>query len=176
MKFTILPILAGFSSLVSAKSTTAADTSIPKSTDASSFLSDLWSGQTATPTWATGKYATKLATALYSVETSFAGRDDYRSIIDSIWSAAEKDGGSKVVESMSSSYWDWSGVTTNDWYQDNMPKAYQTAVAKFDEDMDSAFTSVEAEVTATKNAGAPRCTGMAVAGVALGFAAVAGVM
>lgn len=103
-------------------------------------------------------------------------RDDYRSIINAIWSAAEKDGGSRVVESMSSSYWDWSGVTTNDWYQDNVPKTYQTAVVQFDEAMDSAFTSVEAKATATKNAGAPRCTGMAVAGVALGVAAVAGVM
>lgn len=177
MKTLILPILAGLSSLASAASSTTA--SIPTSTDASSFLSDVWSGQTATPTWATGKYATKLASALYSVETSFVMRDDYTAIVDAIWSAASKDGGSTVVESLSASYWDWGAVTTNSWYQDNVPNSLQTAVASYDGAWDSAFTSVEAKATATKNAAgaaAPKCTGMAVAGVALGVAAVAGVM
>ncbi|ROW10420.1 hypothetical protein VMCG_01807 [Cytospora schulzeri] len=176
MKFSILPVLAGLSSLVSAK-TAASDTSIPKSTDAHSFLSQVYSGDaTATPTWMTGKYVTKLATALYSVETSFVMRDDYQSIVNDIWSAAEKDGGSKAVASMSSSGFDWGEITTNTWYQDNVHKKYQTAVVKYDEAWDSAFTSVEAKATATGNAAAPRCTGMAVAGVALGVAAVAGVM
>ncbi|KUI74504.1 hypothetical protein VM1G_10102 [Cytospora mali] len=176
MKFSILPIMAGLASLVSAKSTTA-DTSIPKSTDASAFVSSIFSGQGATPTWATGKYATKLATAMYSVETSFVTRSDYTSIVDAIWSAADKDANSKALASLSASGFDWSAITTNDWYQDNVPKAYQTAVVKYDSAWDSAYSSVEAKATGSKNAAAaPRCTGMAVAGMAFGVAAVAGAM
>lgn len=158
---------------------TAADTSsgtsdtVPKSTDASAFLSEV----SATPSWATGKYATTLASALYSVETSFVLASDYPSIVDAIWSAASKDGGDGVLASMSSVYWDWDKVTTNDWYTNNVPKALQTEVAHFDSAWDSAFTSVEAKATATgsENAAAARCTGMAVAGVVAGVAAVAGV-
>lgn len=182
MKSVLFPVVAGFSSLVSlataASSTT--DTSLPTSTDAASFLSDVWAGQGPTPTWATGKYATTLATALYSVETSFIMQSYYTSIVDAIWSAAEKDGGSDVVASLSASYWDWGAVTTNDWYTKNVPKALQTDVVNYNSAWDAAVTSVEAKATATKNAAAalPRCTGMAVAGagVAMGVAAFAGVM
>jgi hypothetical protein len=49
-------------------------------------------------------------------------------------------------------------------------------VVQFDSAWDGAYTSVEAKATGTQNA-APRCTGMAVAGVAaLGAAVVAGAM
>ncbi|KAJ0123028.1 hypothetical protein N8I77_010109 [Diaporthe amygdali] len=175
MKSFIPAILLGLVTLVSAD-TTPTDTSIPKSTDASSFLSEVYEGE-ATPTWATGKYATTLASALYSAQTSFAMRSDYRDIVEAIWSAADKDGGSSVVESLSESFWNWGAVTTNNWFQDNVPKSLQTAVAQYDDTWESVFTSVEAKATGTQNAAAPRCTGMAVAGVAaLGVAAVAGAM
>lgn len=168
-------VFLGLASVVAA-ATTPTDTSIPSSTDASSFLSEVYEGE-ATPTWATGKYATTLASALYSAQTSFAMRSDYRDIVNAIWSAAEEDGGSSVVESLSSSYWNWAEVTTNPWFRDNVPGALQTAVAQYDDTWESVFTSVEAKATGTKNAAAPRCTGMAVAGVAaLGVAAVAGAM
>jgi hypothetical protein len=114
MKSFIPAVSLALASLVAAD-TTPTDTSIPKSTDAASFLSDVYSGEP-TPTWATGKYATTLASALYSAQTSFAMRSDYRDIVDAIWSAAEKDGGSSVVESLSSSYWDWGAVTTSKHY------------------------------------------------------------
>lgn len=112
------------------------------------------------------------------METSFIGRDDYSSIIDAIWSAADKHGGSSAVQSMSSSGWNWGGITTNDWYQHNVPKALQTEVVKYDATWESVITSVgdKAVATATGNAAAPRCTGMAVAGVAAGVAAFAGMM
>lgn len=175
MKSSIPAVLLGLASLVAAD-TTPTDTSIPASTDASSFLSEVYEGE-ATPTWATGKYATTLASALYSAQTSFAMRSDYRDIVEAIWSAAEQDGGSSVVESLSASYWNWGAVTTNAWFQDNVPGALQTAVAQYDDAWESVYTSVEAKATGTKNAAAPRCTGMAVAGVAaLGVAAVAGAM
>lgn len=175
MKSFIPTVFLGLASLVAAD-TTPTDTSIPASTDASSFLSEVYEGE-ATPTWATGKYATTLASALYSAQTSFAMRSDYRDIVEAIWSAAEEDGGSSVVESLSASYWNWGAVTTNPWFRDNVPGALQTAVAQYDDAWESVYTSVEAKATATKNAAAPRCTGMAVAGVAaLGVAAVAGAM
>ncbi|KAI3391569.1 hypothetical protein diail_7139, partial [Diaporthe ilicicola] len=174
MKSIIPTVFLGLAGLATAQDATQTDTSIPKSTDASSFLSEVYEGE-ATPTWATGKYATTLASALYSAQTSFAMRSDYRDIVEAIWSAAEKDGGSSVVESMSSSYWNWAAVTTNDWFTKNVPQPLQTAVGQYDDTWESVFTSVEAKVTGTKNAAAPRCTGMAVAGVAaLGVAAVAG--
>ncbi|KAL1866023.1 hypothetical protein Daus18300_006924 [Diaporthe australafricana] len=176
MKSFTATIFLGLAGLVTAQDASQTDTSLPKSTDASSFLSEVYDGE-ATPTWATGKYATTLASALYSAQTSFAMRSDYRDIVDAIWSAAEQDGGSSVVESLSASYWNWAAVTTNPWFQDNVPKALQTAVGDYDDTWESVFTSVEAKATATKNAAAPRCTGMAVAGVAaLGVAAVAGAM
>lgn len=163
----------GLASLVMAD-TTPTDTSIPASTDASSFLSEVFEGE-ATPTWATGKYATTLASALYSAQTSFAMRSDYRDIVEAIWSAAEKDGGSSVVESLSASYFNWGAITTNDWFTENVPGPLQTAVAEYDDAWEKVFTSVEAKATATQNAAPARCTGMAVAGVAaLGVAAVAG--
>ncbi|KAG8167378.1 hypothetical protein KVR01_003067 [Diaporthe batatas] len=173
MKSFIPAIFMGLASLVAAD-TTPTDTSIPTSTDASSFLSDVFEGE-ATPTWVTGKYATTLASALYSAETSFAMRSDYQDIVNAIWSAAEKDGGSSVVESLSASYWNWGAVTTNDWFTKNVPGSLQTAVAQYDDAWESVMTSVEAKATATQNAAPARCTGMAVAGVAaLGIAAVAG--
>ncbi|KAK7734690.1 hypothetical protein SLS53_007794 [Cytospora paraplurivora] len=178
MRLPIIPLLAGLATLVSAKSDTTQDTSIPKSTEASKYLSDIWSGQTATPTWATGKYATTLASALYSVETSFGLRSDYQSIVNAIWSAAEKHGDSDDLKSLSTSGWYWDAITTNDWYHDNVPKALQTEVADYDNAWASVITSVgvKAEETGSKNAAAPMCTGMAVAGVAAFGAAIAGVM
>lgn len=177
---TLLTTLSSLSliSVAAAAADTTSTTAIPKSTDASSFLSE---ELTTVPTWATGKYATTLASALYSVATSFAESDEYTSIIDAIYSAAAKESdkqATEIVASLEASGWDWGAITTNGWYTSNVPKSYQTAVQKYDSAWDSAYTSVEAKAVATgsKNA-APKCTGMAVAGVAaFGVAAVAGVM
>ncbi|CAN8099875.1 unnamed protein product [Discula destructiva] len=164
--------LATLSLIGTAQGATPTTSSIPSSTDAASYLHDI----AATPSWATGKYATSLATALYSVETSFGMRDDYHTIVNAIWSAASKDGGDEVLASMSASYWNWAGITTNGWYTSNVPKALQTEVLNYDSAYGSAYSSVEAKATATGNAAAPRCTAMAVAGVAAFGAAVAGIM
>lgn len=174
MKAFLFTVTAGLANLGLASAASSTTNAIPSSTDASSYLNE---ALTSTPTWATGKYATSLATALYSVETSFGERDDYTSIVDAIWSAASKDGGDKVLASMSASYWNWGDITTDGWYTSNVPKALQTEVLNYDSAWESAITKVEAKATATGNAAAPRCTGMAVAGVALaGVAAVAGVI
>lgn len=186
MKSLLFPALAALSgiSLATATATTVPLTDMPTSVDATSFLSAVWSGQTATPTWATGEYATTLASALYSLETSFVLASDYSSIIQAIWSAAEKDGGEKVTQSLDKSGWAWDAITTNAWYTKNVPDALQTRVAGYDSVWDDTVESVYSEVTAaaatttgTKN-GAPaaKCTGMAVAGVMAGVAAVAAVL
>lgn len=190
MKSLLFPCLAALSSLsLAAAADTSSDStfSLPTSTDASAYLSGVWAGETGgTPTWATGKYATTLASALYSVETSFELATGYRSIVDAIWSAADKDGGDAVVASLSASYWNWASVTTNDWYAKNVPAALQTRVADFDSAWEGAITSVYGEAVATATATgssenaaaapAARCTGMAVAGVVAGVVAMAGVV
>ncbi|KAF3759917.1 hypothetical protein M406DRAFT_358649 [Cryphonectria parasitica EP155] len=172
----VLVVLAGIANLglVLGAATTSTN-SIPKSTQASSYLSDVWAGQGPTPTWATGKYATTLASALYSIETSFGGRSDYTSIVDAIYSAASKGGGANVVSSLSVSQWNWGDITTNGWYTSNVPKSMQTEISKYDSAWESAITKVEAKATATGNAAAPRCTGMEMVGVAAGVAGVAAV-
>lgn len=174
-----LAIAIGTSMVAAADSTTATDTSMPTSVDAASYISEVWSGETAGPTWATGKYVTTLASALYSAETSFYQADQYPSIYSAIYSAASK-GDSEAAASLSKSGWDWGSITTNAWYTENVPGALQTAVAKYDEAWDSIINSVYAEAVSTtgsKNAAAaPKCTGMAVAGVVAGVAAVAGIV
>ena len=45
------------------------------------------------PTWATGRYYTELASALYAVDRSFDGRADFPTIVAAIYSAGEGAGG-----------------------------------------------------------------------------------
>lgn len=176
MKSILTPLTAVLTTLTlaTAKTTTApTTTSLPASTDASSFLAAI----SATPTWATGKYATSLATALYSIETSFLGRADYATIVDAIWSAAVKNNDMKVLESLSASYWNWGDVTTNAWYTANVPGVMQTEIRAYDAAYESAWTEVEATATATGNAAAgARATGLVGVGVAVLGAVVGGVM
>lgn len=178
--FHALAALSSVSLVAAADSSTATSTGMPTSVDATSYLSAIWSGQTDAPTWATGKYATTLASALYSLETSFALASDYSSLIDDIYSAASKDGGSDVTASLEKSGWNWGAITTNAWYTKDVPKAVQTAVAKYDSAWEDSINSVYSKAvttTGTANAAAvPQCTGMAVAGFAAGVAAVAAVL
>lgn len=186
MKSYIITILTGLAALpYTTAETTATSTDLPKSTEASAFLSDVLS---VVPTWATGAYATSLASGLYSVDTSFIQNDKYTSVINAIWSAAEAQGGDDVVASLSSSYWNWGDITTNSWYTANVPQAYQTEVLAFDAAWDSVYTSVAAHALETSVStsaskgvaavGLPKCTGMVqAAGLAAGVAvAVAGVV
>lgn len=177
MKFLALTL---FTAIAAAATSTNTASEFPKSTDASSFLSEEF---TTVPTWATGKYATTLASALYSVVTSFAD-SEYTSVIEAIDSAAQKYGGDDVLSSIEASGFNWGDITTNSWYSAHVPKDVQSDVSKYDAAWESAYTSVEAVALSTSSskgvaaAGLPRCTGMAqVAGVAAGVAvAVAGVM
>lgn len=172
-----LPFLTGAADATTASSSTG----YPKSVDASTYLIDEF---TTLPTWATGKYATSLATALYSVETSFGDSDKYTSVMTAIRSAAVSYGGDEVVKSIETSGFNWGSLTTESWYTAHVPTALQTAVVNYDAAWGSAYDKVynEAFPTSTSKgaaaAGVPRCTGMAQAvGVAAGVAAaVAGVL
>lgn len=176
-----VPTLLLLTGLTTAATSTT-DTSLPTSTDASSFLSAEF---TTYPTWATGKYATTLASALYSVATSFVDSDSYTSAIDAIGSAAEQYGGDAAAASIRASGWNWGDVTTNSWYTAHVPGDVKTAVSKYDAAWVSVYTSIEAKAMATSTskggaAGAmggalPRCTGAAVAAGVVAVA-VAGVL
>lgn len=173
MKCILFTFTAGLSSLALASVTAdpaSTTLNLPASTDASSYLGNVLGGTT--PTWATGAYATSLATALYSIETSFADRSDYISIVNALYSAASKDHEAGAVATLHQGLVPLA-VTSEGWFTSNVPAALQTEVVNYANAWEDAFTSVEAKATATKNAAGPKCTGMAVAGVAFGVAAFA---
>ncbi|ETS86149.1 hypothetical protein PFICI_04174 [Pestalotiopsis fici W106-1] len=157
--------------------TTPTTTTLPISTDASSYLSYAFPTGAPQPTWATGEYYTMLASAIYSVDRSFIQQSDYQSIISAIQSAADK-AGNQVSASVESSAWGWGAITTNAWYQDQVPAALQTEVLDYNSAWHSAVSSIQALATATTPnrtvaaAPAPRCTGIAMAGIAAGMAGI----
>jgi hypothetical protein len=122
-----------------------------------------------------------LASALYSVDKSFVQRSDYTAILTAIQSAGEQVGG-QVSASVEKSAWGWGIVTTNAWYQTAVPGALQTEVVDYNVAWHSAASSVRDLAVATTSqsnaarAAGPRCTGLALAGVAAGVGVVVGVM
>ncbi|KAK8048004.1 hypothetical protein PG996_016068 [Apiospora saccharicola] len=84
----------------------------------------------AQPTWATGSFYTQLASALYAVDKSFAGRSDYATIVAAISHAGDADS-PQVSASIASSAWGWAAVTTNGWFQSDVPAPVQTDVARY---------------------------------------------
>lgn len=170
----LLVITAGLTSLGLASTTaTSTTSSLPASTDASSYLNNVVNGPI--PTWATGAYATSLATALYSVETSFIDRSDYTAIMTALYSAVSKGNAAADLAYLHKSQLPLD-ITSQGWFTSNVPKALQTEVADYAVAWEKAITSIEAKATATENAAGPRCTGIAVAGVAFGVAAIVGVV
>lgn len=182
MKSLATTLLAALPFLAATAAAASSSNDIPTSTDASSFLSSVMTD--GVPPWATGQYATTLASALYSVETSFAGASRYSSVVNDILSAANRYGSNDDVASLGQSGWNWGDITTNSWYTAHVPKDVQTQVSQYDAAWESVYTSIEAVAIATSTskgaaaAALPRCTGMVqAAGVAAGVAvAVAGVM
>lgn len=104
---------------------------LPTSTDAAAYLSHVFPADAPQPTWATGRYYTELATALYDVDRSFEGRADFPTIVSAIYGAGESAGGSAVSASLAASAWGWGQVTTNTWYQTAVPTPYQKDVAAY---------------------------------------------
>lgn len=174
MKSILFTITAGFAGLAltsaAATSSASSTSSFPASTDASSYLNNVLGG--ANPTWATGAYATSLATALYSLETSFAGRPDHATIVSALFSAASA-GNADAAEASLHQGEAPLAITSQGWFTSNVPAALQTEVVSYASEWEDAISSVGEKATATHNAAGPRCTGMAVAGVAFGVAAFA---
>jgi hypothetical protein len=142
---------------------------LPTSTDAAQYLSSAFPIGAPQPTWATGEYYNMLATALYSVDRSFIQRSDYQTILSAIMSAADN-AGSQVSASVEASAWGWGVVTTNTWYQSQVPAPLQTEVLDYNSAWHSAASSVHSLATAAQLssiAAAPlRRTGMLLAGIA----------
>jgi hypothetical protein len=85
--------------------------------------------------------STSLASALYSVESSWQGSPQYTSANAAIYSAAPAD----VKSSIDSSGYYYRSITGQDWYTKSVPQAVQTAVAG----EISAFSSVGAKILGT---------------------------
>ncbi|KAI1848581.1 hypothetical protein JX265_011565 [Neoarthrinium moseri] len=148
-------------------------TTLPASIDASSYLSYAFPPGAPQPTWATGEFYTRLASALYRVDRSFMQRPNYQTIVQAINSAADH-AGSKISASVEASAWGWGVVTVQPWYESGVAPPLQTEVLEYNSAWHSAASSVQAQAKAAQggSAGAapPRCTGMALAGVAAGLA------
>ncbi|KAK0615259.1 hypothetical protein B0T17DRAFT_381803 [Bombardia bombarda] len=181
MKFlaTALVLLGAANQLATAQDTGSPDDlsfSLPESTDAVSYLSELYSNQGGIPTGVTGAVVTSLASALYSVQKSFATHSLVTSDASAILSAAAKaTDASAVLSSIEENGYGYAEVTAQPWYKDNVPEDVKSDVAQFNSAWDSAFDSV-VKATSTKNAAAaaPACTGLvmaAAAGAAVGVMA-----
>ncbi|KAF2994634.1 hypothetical protein E8E14_000980 [Neopestalotiopsis sp. 37M] len=158
-------------------STKLASMTLPVSTDASSYLSYAFPLGAPQPTWATGQYYTMLASVIYSVDRSFIQQPDYQTIVSAIQSAANK-ADNQVSASVESSAWGWGAITTNAWYQSQVPAPLQTEVLEYNSAWHSAVSSVQALATATTPSGAtaaaaPRRISMTMAGLAAGVAGMA---
>ncbi len=148
-------------------------TTFPTSTDAYSFLSNVF-GANSIPT--AGPTATTLASSLYSVQTSWAV-DPHKTIDDSfIWSAAARaTSAPDVVASMAMNGWKYGEIEQQDWYRKHVPSSVQGDISSYV----SVWKSVEKSVLkptllSHNNAPDAKCTGMAVAAAAVaGFLGVA---
>ncbi|KAK2760683.1 hypothetical protein CKAH01_05369 [Colletotrichum kahawae] len=142
---------------------------LPTSTDAESYLSD----HPSLSTVATGTQATSLVSAIYSVEKSWRDEAMYTTMYSHMWSAAAKATNSPdVVASLAVTGWSYWDTTEQSWWKDDMPEKENKFVSEYMSDWESAYQKVMATATGTGSKGAaPRCTGMAMAGVAAGVAA-----
>ncbi|KAK8067315.1 hypothetical protein PG997_014062 [Apiospora hydei] len=130
--------------------TTTTVFALPPSTDASAYLHHVFPTSAAQPTWATGSFYTQLASALYAVDRSFAGRADYATIVAAISRAGDADS--------PSSAWGWAAVTTNGWYQSDVPQPVQSDVSQYvgawrDAEFSVLGDAQKAEATATGKGG-----------------------
>ncbi|KAK3316948.1 hypothetical protein B0H66DRAFT_535186 [Apodospora peruviana] len=151
---------------------------LPKSTDASAYLSEAYSAYGGVPPQVTGAVATSLASELYSLELSWASHSMASSDNFAIWSAAAKaTDGSAVWESLSTSGYNYGQITTNAWYSEHVPDDVKSDIAGYNSAWQSAFNKVVVATTTSGNAAGvagvhqAKCTGMAMA-VAAGVAGV----
>lgn len=109
--------------------------------------------------------STALASALFSVQSSWVDSPVYTSVQNAIYSAAP----SSVQASISSSGYIYESITTNAWFT-KVPQALQSAVTSEFSALDNAAESIIG--TSTSTGGAARVTEVALAG-AVGVVGVA---
>ncbi|KAM7197592.1 hypothetical protein V8F33_005558 [Rhypophila sp. PSN 637] len=177
-----LPACAHSNHPTPTRTTTASEslTTLPSSTDASSYLSEIYSPFGGVPPQVTGAIATTLASSLFSLEKSWETHTMASSNNAAIWSAAAKDTqASAVLESLDKSGYNYGLVTTNAWYNKYVPEDVKSDIVGYNSAWESVFvniiTGVESTATATATAtstssistaaaaGPARVTGYAVA-------------
>lgn len=145
---------------------------LPSSTDASAYLSDVYSAYNGVPPQVTGAIATSLASSLYNLELSWETHAMKASDDVAILSAAAQGtDGPAVVESIDSSGYDYGHITAADWYTQHVPDDVKSDVAGYNSAWESVIVRiVPAATTSVSTAGAPaggaaqaKCTGVAMA-------------
>ncbi|TVY45155.1 hypothetical protein LOCC1_G003869 [Lachnellula occidentalis] len=155
-----------FTSIASAIALCASVASADSKLDVASVISEFY--PTSTPK-VDASVSTALASALYSVQSTWNDSPAWTSAKAAIYSAAP----TSAQSSIDKSGYAFAELTTQKWYTKSVPHAVQTAVAGEVSAIDSAASKVLG--TATSKGDAPRQTGMAVAGVVgvVGMLAVA---
>ncbi|WYZ35725.1 hypothetical protein EsH8_X_000372 [Colletotrichum jinshuiense] len=139
---------------------------LPTSTPASEYLSNIKS----MPSTITGALATSLASALYSVDQKYYSDKEWTTVYSHMWSAAAKaTNAPDVVASMAVEGYSLQDQQKAKWWKDNVPDKDDKWVSSYISDWQQAYANLAA--TKTSKGGAPKCTGMAIAGVAAGVAA-----
>ncbi|KAK1580738.1 uncharacterized protein LY79DRAFT_581637 [Colletotrichum navitas] len=142
-------------------------TTLPTSTAADEYLS---AHILSIPSTVTGSLATSLATALYSVDQKYFNDKEWTTVYSHMWSAAAKaTNAPDVVASMAVEGYSLPDLQELDWWKDNVPDKDDKWASSYVSDWQNAWQDIAA--TQTSKGGAPKCTGMAIAGVAAGVAA-----
>ncbi|KAF6787055.1 hypothetical protein CMUS01_16480 [Colletotrichum musicola] len=165
MQLTRLLPVAAVLALVPAVCARGVVNALPTSTDAAEYLSDI-----NMPTTFSGAQATSLASALYSVDLKYLNDEKYTTMFSHMVSAAAKatDGPDRAASIVVNGF-DIASESEEKYWKDNMPSGQKDYVSKYVSEFQAAATKFLA--TETSKGAAPRCTGMAVAGVAAGLAA-----
>ncbi|KAK1624586.1 hypothetical protein BDP81DRAFT_398234 [Colletotrichum phormii] len=143
-------------------------TTLPTSTAADEYLSQIKS----VPSTLTGAVATSLATALYSVDQKYFNDKKWTTVYSHIWSAAAKaTDAPDVVASMAVNGFRLHTQQEAKWWQDNVPDKDDKWVSSYLSDWQKAWQDNTAATKTSKGGAVPKCTGMAMAGVAAGVAA-----
>ena len=143
---------------------------LPTSTDAASYLSDVYSAYNGVPTEITGPLVTSLASELFSLEHSWEthamrSSDDFAIL----YAAAQGSDASAIVASINSSGYVYGHITTNDWYSQHVPDDVKSDIAGYNSAWESVVMKVLATTTSVSTGGAPaggaqaKCTGVAMA-------------
>ncbi|TKW56103.1 hypothetical protein CTA1_8273 [Colletotrichum tanaceti] len=142
-------------------------TPLPTSTAADKYLSARVSSL---PSTVNGAAATSLASALYSVDRKYFNDKEWTTVYSHMWSAAAKaTDAPNVVASMAVEGFSLYKQQQSQWWKDNVPEKDDRWVSSYFSDWQKAGQDIVA--TKTSKGGAPKCTGMAMAGVAAGMAA-----